>query len=268
MKLAFFGSSSSFITSIIYKELCNILKYKKDIELVAIIDCDRDNIRHRFMKQDLLSTRFRYLVFKLFSKHKISFNYFGVMKGKQVKDINSLEFIQWLKSKKVDAILSVSCIQKFGKELVSNFYCVNYHNSLLPKYRGLYSMSWPIYLKEIDIGTGYSFHRISNSWDNGNILRQYKMLLPVQILQVTKVIDYQDIIDSEIYKTKTATQHLSFVLNSMINKAKGLPQTGKSSYYGQKDLDALPKNEWSAICFGWNKVPEEYIPKWILKNIK
>jgi folate-dependent phosphoribosylglycinamide formyltransferase PurN len=259
MKLALFGSSSSFITSIIYKELCNILKYRKDIELVAVIDCDKSNLKHRFMKQDLLTTISRYLVFKIFSKHKVSLNYFGVIKGKRVNDINSPEFIQWLKSKRVDAILSVSCIQKFGKELVDNFYCVNYHNSLLPKYRGLYSMSWSVYFKEEK--TGFTFHRITTNWDNGNII--YQRILPINRSQ-----NYHDIIKDEVAKTKIASYRLEYILSSIMIKSNGDPQTGKSSYYGQKELDALPKNKWSVICFGWNKAPEEFVPKWILNIIK
>lgn len=253
MKLAFFGSSSSFITSIIYKELCNILKYRKDIEVVAVIDCDKNDLQHRFMQQDWLTTLVRCLVLGTL------FRYYGVIGSKRVKDINSPKFIQWLKDKGIEVILSVSCIQKFDKELIDNFYCVNYHNSLLPKYRGMYSGSWPIYL--LDDETGFTFHKIVSSFDSGNTLLQQETPIPT-------VLCYQDVLDSEASKTIIAASMLNKVLDMIVNRSKGTIQLGLSTYYGQKELDALLKNRWSAICFGWNKVPEEYIPKWILNIIK
>ena len=253
MKLALFGSSSSFITSIIYKELCNILKYRKDIELVVVIDCDKNDLKHKFMRQSWLTTLIRCLVLNM------PFKYYGVMKGKRIKDINSPEFIQWLRDKSIDAILSVSCIQKFGKELIDSFYCINYHNSLLPKYRGMYSGSWPIYL--LDDKTGFTFHKMTVNWDNGNILLQQKTQIPV-------VLNYQDVLNSEASKTIVAVSMLDKVLDRIVVKHKGIMQIGCPTYYGQKELDALPKNKWTSICFGWNKVPEEYIPKWILRIVK
>lgn len=259
MKLAFFGSSSSFITSILYKELCNILKHRKDIELVAIIDCDKNDLKHKFMRQGLLMTLTREVIFYRNSICGKTIKYFGIMKGKRVKNINNLEFIRWLKDKGVEAILSVSCIQKFSKELIDNFYCINYHNSLLPKYRGMYSGSWPIYL--LDDETGFTFHRIVSNFDSGNILLQQKTPIPI-------VLSYQDVLDSEASKAIIAASMLDKVLDRIIVKHKGITQIGCPTYYGQKELDALPKNKWTSICFGWNKVPEEYIPRWILKVIK
>lgn len=258
MRIAFFGSSSNFISSIIYSALKKI--QKGEFELAYAIDTAPNDIETRLMRQDLITTIVRYSVIKTFGKQKISWRWFGEMKGQKKADVNSPEFVRKLKLDKIDTILSVGCMQKFGRELIQNFQCVNYHNSILPKYRGLCSMSWQAYFKEKEIG--YTWHRIAESWDSGRVLIQGSFPNSYNI----KTFD--DVSRFEVQKTLLASMDLPLVLQLMKDGVQGGLQEGESSYYGQKELDALPKSEWAKICFGWNVAPEEFVPKCILNIIR
>ena len=236
------------------------LKDSNEFELAYAIDTAPDDIETRLMRQDLITTIVRYLVIKIFGKQKISWRWFGQMKGQKIENISSKKFIRKLKLDDIDIILSVGCVQKLGSNFLNSFQCVNYHNSLLPKYRGCLSASWQAYFKEKE--TGYTWHRMVEDWDSGNILIQE---IPYQYYNV---ITFDNILEIEVRKTLHASRNLPALLQLISDNAKGNCQKGKSSYYGQKELDALPKNEWTKICFGWNIAPEEFVPKWILKVVR
>lgn len=260
MRIVFFGSSSSFISSIIYNALKKTLKDSDGYELAYAIDTAPDNVETRLMRQDLLTTIIRYLVIKVFGKQKISWRWFGQMKGQKVADINSPEFVRKLKLDNIDVILSVGCVQKLGTDLLNAFQCVNYHNSLLPKYRGCLSASWQAYFKEKRIG--YTWHRMVDNWDSGNILIQ------TTLDEYPAINKFNDILNIEVEKTLLASIDLFDILELARINVEGTLQKGKPSYYGQKEMKRLPKNEWAKICFGWNIAPEEFIPKWMLNTIK
>jgi len=255
MRIVFLGSSSSFISSIIYNALKKALKDSDGFELAYAIDTAPDDMETRLMRQDLITTIVRYLVIKIFGKQKISWRWFGEMKGQKIANINSPKFVRKLKLDDIDIILSVGCVQKLGSGLLNSFQCVNYHNSLLPKYRGLYSMSWQIYFKD---EIGYTWHRIAENWDSGNILIQHTLYDSLTMK------GFNGVLSTEVKKTLQASKDLHFLLTQIESEIPGRLQQGKPSYYGQRELDALPKNEWAKICFGWNIAPEEFIPKWML----
>ena len=93
-------------------------------------------------------------------------------------NINHPEFIQQVKTQIQPTVaLSFFCLQKFSLELLQTFeYAVNYHNGILPKYRGLRATCWSVYHQ--DSTTGYTYHRINEKINQGNTL--IKGMLPVQ----------------------------------------------------------------------------------------
>jgi folate-dependent phosphoribosylglycinamide formyltransferase PurN len=251
------GSSSNFISSIIYNGLRKLKN--SEFELAYAIDTAPNDIDTRLMRQDLITTIVRYLGIKVFGRQKISWRWFGEMKGRRVADINSSEFVCKLKLDNIDVILSVGCMQKLGTNLLKSFRCVNYHNSLLPKYRGCLSASWQAYFKEKQ--TGYTWHYMVEDWDSGKILIQ----CPVDN---SVVRSYDDIMNIEVRKAKIASMDLATLLYMIKTNYKGRNQDGKPSYYGQKEMGLLPKDEWAKACFGWNIAPEEFVPKWMLDIMK
>lgn len=123
--------------------------------------------------------------------------------------------------------LALGCPQIFKKEVIEKFdILVNYHNSLLPKYRGLCATSWSIYMGEKRIG--FSFHIVNENIDDGNIL-------------ISDAIDITDesVFELEIYKTHLAAKVIPKLLKLMLNNDKGSPQTGTKSYFGKKDLENI-----------------------------
>ncbi len=259
MRMVFLGSSSNFISSIIYSALKKL--QNGEFELAYAVDTAPNDIETRLMRQDLITTIARYLVIKVFGKQKISWRWFGEMKGQKVANINSKRFIRKLKLDDIDVILSVGCMQKLGLELLNLFQCVNYHNSLLPKYRGCLTASWQAYFKEKQ--TGYTWHRMVGDWDSGNILMQ-----GITHPNYPEISSYDDVMNMEVSKAMMAITELPLLLNKIKWKDKGRSQDGKASYYGQKEMGKIPKDAWSKICFGWNMSPEEFVPKWILRIIR
>ena len=77
-----------------------------------------------------------------------------------------------------DIIVSVSCPQKIGNELISlaRRAAINIHSSLLPRYAGLAPYFWVLSRGEAE--TGVTVHHMTSTFDGGNVLTQ--RLLPVR----------------------------------------------------------------------------------------
>lgn len=87
-------------------------------------------------------------------------------------DINSKQFIDQLNEDKPDIILSISCPQLFGEELLKtpNLYCINAHGTLLPSHRGVFGSFWTLY--DNDSLAGGTLHTMELKLDAGEIIWQ------------------------------------------------------------------------------------------------
>ena len=110
-----------------------------------------------------------YSVKKVFEYYSI--DYFTVE-----YDINKRKYIDKIKKKSPDIIISSNSLI-FGKELLGiPKYCINRHSSLLPSYGGL----WPVFqaVRNNEIKVGVSVHTMETAIDKGILLAQTE--IPIQ----------------------------------------------------------------------------------------
>jgi methionyl-tRNA formyltransferase len=90
-------------------------------------------------------------------------------------DVNSPEFLAALRALDPDLVISVSCPQIFGKDLLElpRHGCINVHSALLPHYRGVLPTFWV--LANGEHTTGVSVHRMTPGIDGGDILLQKRV---------------------------------------------------------------------------------------------
>lgn len=92
-----------------------------------------------------------------------------------LRNINSNSNFNYLKRIKFDYLLSINNTQIFGEKILNKFKekIVNYHYSLIPSYKGLYSCT-KVLLKQEKF-TGISWHHVTKKIDNGKIIFQKKL---------------------------------------------------------------------------------------------
>jgi len=141
------------------------------------------------------------------------------------ENINHTGFIQQIRTELEPTVaLSFYCLQRFSSELLQKFeYAVNYHNGILPEYRGLRATCWSIYHQ--DSTTGYTFHRINKKIDQGNIL--IKRMVPLQTDSRVPDIEYK--------KAVCATDDIPDLLEIIKRREIGQVQTGLSNYFSRDD---------------------------------
>lgn len=104
---------------------------------------------------------------ELAEQHNIS-----VIQPARLKDANAIE---WVRSLSPDLLVLAFVTQFVPKEMIdlSTHGGINYHPSLLPKYRGGSAMNWAIICGETE--TGVTIHQIDEGVDTGPIVLQEKV---------------------------------------------------------------------------------------------
>ncbi len=147
------------------------------------------------------------------------------------RDVNSSRFADEVRAMQPNALLSLGCIQIFGAEFLSLFRtAVNFHNGLLPEYRGLNATAWSLYNGEAE--TGYSFHHITPGIDEGNVIFEGRQ-------PVTPDLTADD---ADWNKCVAAAAAAKDVIAAMVAGASGRPQ-GAGSYYSRRDRNRLCRIE-------------------------
>jgi methionyl-tRNA formyltransferase len=119
--------------------------------------------------------------------------------------------------------LSCYCPQIFKPELLGVFEAaINYHNSLLPAYRGLRATAWSMYHGEDK--TGFSFHFMTEEIDAGRVLLQ-------RSIPITKGVSYREL---ELNKALLAKACLNEVLTMIFAGNCGKPVQGQSTFFTRK----------------------------------
>ncbi len=96
----------------------------------------------------------------------------------KINNVNSEIFLNYVKKRNFDLIVSYSCPQIFDKSTLKNFKnlgieIVNFHPGILPKYKGLFTNFYSIKNNEKNVGV--TFHEINSKIDSGSILSQLKI---------------------------------------------------------------------------------------------
>jgi methionyl-tRNA formyltransferase len=141
------------------------------------------------------------------------------------QNVNHPQFIEALKTRlKPTIAFSFYCLQRFSPALLDIFECVvNYHNGHLPDYRGWQATSWSIY--HGDRETGFTFHQMSPGIDEGDVL--IKGGVPTR--------PDASWLDLEREKAVAAIECLPRLIDILVKRQNGEPQTGTARYFSQKD---------------------------------
>ncbi|MDA1044620.1 MAG: formyltransferase family protein, partial [Verrucomicrobia bacterium] len=122
-------------------------------------------------------------------------------------NVNSPEFIEFIKTEQVDLLVSIASMQIFRARLLAapRLGVINYHTALLPRHRGRQPLFWA--LAEGDATVGITIHMVDQGIDTGDIILQREMpILP------------KDTLDSLYWKTtREGTQAILDVLDMFDN---------------------------------------------------
>ena len=145
-------------------------------------------------------------------------------------NINHPRFLKLLRED-VQPTLAVSyhCLQKFSPALLGVFtQAVNYHNGLLPQYKGLGATQWSMYHQEVE--TGFTFHRMTEHFDEGSILFQAAMPIHSE----------SNAHDLNFLKAYRAADQLPQVFRMVLDRNPGQLQVGiTTGYFSRKDQERI-----------------------------
>lgn len=141
----------------------------------------------------------------------------------RINSINNQTTVAMIKKLKPDVIYSVAYPEKIGAPLlkIPKFGCINFHDSLLPKYRGLCAYFWVTANNERK--SGVTAIIIEEGLDTGKI-----------VLQRTFMIDKEETMQQVYYKSARSMGEMIFVTQNMLDKNQIRSYNQKrvgSSYY-------------------------------------
>lgn len=91
------------------------------------------------------------------------------------RNVNKPEYIEKIKEKKIDIIVSIAAPQIFKGPLLNSVPkgCINSHSALLPENKGMMPIFWGMYSGEPNVGV--TIHYMDEKLDNGDIIKQEKV---------------------------------------------------------------------------------------------
>jgi methionyl-tRNA formyltransferase len=240
-RLVIFADAHLFSTEILIQEIFRIIKNREDIAIVGVIDTARSDSPIKVKR--IFHFLFGNIAVKIFNP-ELEFpirttsanNLYDICRKFNIKviippyrDINNQAFVNYLRDSARPTLgLSIGCLQIFRKPLINIFEIfVNYHDGLLPQYRGLSATRWSRYRNEKN--TGFTYHLINEGIDDGNILIQDTIPIPESI----------PFFELEHRKTIRASMYLEKVINLMLDRSNGVEQKGQYNYFDKKDFDAI-----------------------------
>jgi folate-dependent phosphoribosylglycinamide formyltransferase PurN len=233
-RLLFFGDSSSNISSLMLEKTLQLMLVRKDFQLELVCDATRSHTRSNAirMTEHLLSFYLRKWMnpgqagemlvrprlLELCRKHRIP------LLRPPNGDINHPQFLQKLQKEfRPSTAFSCYCPQILRRDLLDIFEsAINYHNGLLPGYRGLRATAWSMYRGETE--TGFTFHYMTERIDAGRILLQNS-------IPITSETSYREL---EVKKALLARSQLARVLTMIFAGEKGIEPKGTGAYFSRK----------------------------------
>jgi methionyl-tRNA formyltransferase len=146
---------------------------------------------------------------------------------------NSLEFVRTFHP---DLILSLHYRELIPTNIldVPKFGGLNLHPSLLPRYRGTNSVQWMIINGEQT--TGFTYHRMDASFDNGPIILQREF--EVKAFDTAFSLFHRQICE--------AMCDLKRALELVLDGYEGVPQKGEASYFARSlPFEGVIQPDWN-----------------------
>ena len=139
--------------------------------------------------------------------------------------VNHPAFVRSLDSLRPDATLVLMVGQIFKPPLLAACgLAVNYHDGLLPAYRGIGATGWSLY--DGQARSGFSFALLGEGVDNG----------PVLLQGVVDVRPGETAGQVEREKTAAAGTRIGDLLDLLVDGAGGEPQSGKATLFTRADM--------------------------------
>ena len=237
-RVIIFGDPSLFFATILLEATLRCAQERDDVQVVAVCDSGRRKpipLLYSIFRKIAVAGLMRLFEpeSQVFLKRLAFSNLHNVARRFRLKvlvpperNINHPEFVQYLRRNLRPTIgLSFGCLQIFGKGLLRVFdRAVNYHNSLLPKYRGLCATRWSIYHGEPQ--SGFTFHLMNSMIDDGHILIQGAVPLAPNA----------NPLEVEFRKTLKAANYVENVIEMLRESDLGRPQRDTVSYFGREEL--------------------------------
>jgi methionyl-tRNA formyltransferase len=97
----------------------------------------------------------------------------------QIKNINDVESIEFLKTLKPDIIFSIAASQVFRKNILDlpAIGCFNIHTAKLPHNRGMMPNFWSLYNYDKEPISAITIHKMNEKLDDGDFLIQHEFEL-------------------------------------------------------------------------------------------
>jgi methionyl-tRNA formyltransferase len=236
-RLVLFGESRSFISTALAAAAIRAARRRADVEVVAICETGRKpppgRITHAARATAVALVKRAFDADQPIVLHRPMLERLHeIARGARIPlvvppehDVNAPDFVEVLASRfRAVCALSLACVQVFGPELLAVFdQAINYHNGLLPAYRGLGATRWSVYHGEQR--TGFTFHRMIDRIDDGPVLVQGSLPLPPR----------PSLVQLEWQKTMRAAAALDGVFDAIARREPGRPQEGSVSYFGSEE---------------------------------
>ena len=192
---------------------------------------------------------FSKLLLKYLKNFLISRSLFEICNANEIELFNTKttkgrEFVEWIKIKNPDIILSVSASEIFNKELIacSKICGINIHCGKLPRYRGYMPVFWQMYENQESITI--SFHEIVEKVDTGGLLK-------TELIKIEK----NSSLDEIMTKVKILSALNASLLLNEIAQTRVKPEVSKlnleeSNYFTfpkNKDVNILKNNGFRMI---------------------
>ena len=133
---------------------------------------------------------------------------------------------------KADVALSYYSLRLFKRPLLETFrQAVNFHNGLLPWYKGMMATSFSIYFGEPR--AGYTFHRMTEELDGG----------PILVQDSVAIVDGDSLREVTSRLAAQAARDLPRVLDMVATGDPGRLQTGAGNYFSRHDVKAMMRIE-------------------------
>jgi folate-dependent phosphoribosylglycinamide formyltransferase PurN len=144
------------------------------------------------------------------------------------RDVNDVSFVETVTTLQADATVALMVSQIFRSPLLEACRLpINYHNGLLPNYRGIAATGWSIY--EGERQSGFSFHRMIELIDRGPILLQ----------GTVPVGPGDDSAQVERAKTQLAASELNSLFDTLVSSDHAIKQVASGSSFSHADLRAI-----------------------------